>query len=41
MFLIFAGLVDPNGNLRPNIDIFRQVKSLEDYTPSEQEYRLR
>ena len=41
VFLIFAGLADPDGSLRPSIDIFRQVKSMEDYSPSEQEYRLR
>ncbi|CAI8035521.1 Carbohydrate sulfotransferase 14 [Geodia barretti] len=41
VFLIFANLVDPDGSLRPSIDIFRQVKSMEDYSPSEQEYRLR
>ena len=41
MFLIFAGLVDPNESLRPSIETFRKVKSLEDFSPTEQEYRLR
>jgi len=41
VFLILARMVDPKEKLRPSIDIFRQVKSLEQYNPKEQEYRLR
>ena len=41
MFLILANLVDPGEKLRPSVEVFRKVKSLEDYSPSEQEYRLR
>lgn len=41
MFLIFAGLVYPSETLRPSIEMFRKVKSLSDYSPHEQEYRLR
>ena len=38
---MFAGLVDPSETLRPSVEVFRQVKSLNDYSPLEQEYRLR
>ena len=41
MFLISAGVVDPSEALRPSVEVFRQVKSLDDYSPLEQEYRLR
>ena len=41
VFLILARIVDPEEKLRPSIDVFRQVRSLETYNPKEQEYRLR
>ncbi len=41
VFLILAGIVDPGDRVRPSIEVFRQVNSLENYTPKEQEYRLR
>ena len=33
--------MDPSETFRPSVEVFRQVKSLDDYSPLEQEYRLR
>ena len=41
VFLILAGIVDPTQKSRPSVEVFRQVKSLENYNPKEREYRLR
>jgi hypothetical protein len=41
VFLILAGVVDPKSKQRPSVDIFRQVNSLMNYSPKEQEHRLR
>ena len=41
MFLVLAGIVGANQKTRPSVEVFRQVNSLENYTPKEQEYRLR
>lgn len=40
VFLILAGIVDLKQKQRPSIDVFRQVNSLANYSPKEQEHRL-